>query len=68
MFTSYDLVMRDRDYDHSRQINLHRLFYAQGVLNRHWFYDMFISIFKNKGTGGYQVRMKKHQVWLGLSK
>ena len=24
MFTSYDLVMRDRDYDYSRQINLHR--------------------------------------------
>ena len=57
--------MRDRDYDHSRQINFHGLFHAHGVLNRRWFYDMFVSIFKNEGTDGYQVRMTKHQVWLG---
>ena len=67
MFRAYDLIMRDRDYDYSRQINLHRLFHAHGVLNRQWFYDMFMSIFKNEGTGGYQVRMKKHQTWLGIN-
>ena len=43
-------------------------FYVQGSLDRQWFYDMFVSIFKNEGTDGYQVRIKKHQMWLGLSK
>ena len=39
-------------------------FHSHGALDRQWFYDMFMSIFKNEGTLGYQVRMKKHQVWL----
>lgn len=56
--------MRDRDYEHSRQINLHRLFHAHGAMDRQWFYDMFVNIFKNEGSDGYQVRMKKHQKWL----
>ena len=43
-------------------------FYVQGSFDRQWFYDMFVSIFKNEGTDGYQVRIKKHQMWLGLSK
>ena len=65
MQTAFEKVTRKEKIHVKFNDNLTKAqFYAHGSLDRQWFYDMFVSIFKNEGTDGYQVRMKKHQTWL----
>jgi len=67
MQTAFEKVTRKEKIHVKFNDNLTRAqFYAHGAMDRQWFYDIFVNIFKNEGSDGYQVRMKKHQTWLNL--